>query len=131
MTMNKQFKILFTLENDETYEVSYRLNDTLLAQKWFEKIKHMSKVPIDETISQLDDVSDLAGLYKQFCGFADIEHKPFHTIDQDLCNRLHQIYEENHDRVANKPDNGILYKFHQAIHFNEVAGKNRPKRQKN
>ena len=127
--MDKQFKILFDLQNNDSHAVNYRLNDTLLAEKWFDKIKHLRHVPVDETISQLDDVSDLAGIYKQFCLHAGIQYEPFNTIDQDLCNRLHHVYEENHDRVAGMSDNGILYKFHQAIHFSEVAGKNRPKRQ--
>ena len=127
--MSNKFKIFFIFENNKSYAVDYRLNDTSLAEKWFEKIKHLRNVPIDRTISQLDDVSDLAGIYKEFCSHAGIEHIPFSTIDQDLCNRLHHIYEQNHDRVAAMQDNGILYKFHQAIHHNEVIGKNRPKRQ--
>ena len=125
MPMSDKFKIFFTLEDNKKHDVDYRLNDTLLAKKWFEKIKHLRHINIDNTISNLDDVSDLAGLYKQFCDFAGIEHFPFETIDQELCNRLHHIYEKEHDRISRMRDNSILYKFHQAIHFNEDIGSNK------
>lgn len=128
VTMNRRFKILFTLQDSKEHVVNYTLNNTLLAQKWFDKIKHLRNIPIDETISQLDDVSDIAGIYKELCSVADIEPIRFDNIDQDLFNKLHQIYEDNHDRVAAMQDNRILYKFHQAIHYNEVLGRNRPKR---
>ena len=128
MTMNRRFKILFTLQDSKEHVVNYTLNNTVLAQKWFDKIKHLQNVPIDETISQLDDVSDIVSIYKEFCSVADIEPIRFDHIDQDLFNKLHQIYEDNHDRVAAMQDNSILYKFHQAIHYNEVLGRNRPKR---
>ena len=129
VTMSNKFKIFFTFNNNKSHAVDYRLNDTLLAKKWFEKIKHLRNIHVDKTISDLDDVSDLAVLYKQFCEFAGIEHFPFKIINQELCNRLHQIYEENHDRISRMADNAILYKFHQAIHLNEVTGSNKPKKQ--
>lgn len=128
MLMSHKFKIFFTFKDNKNHAVDYKLNDTLLAEKWFEKIKHLRNVPIDKTISELDDVSDLASLYKQFCDLAGIEHFPFDTINQELCNRLHQIYEKNHDRIAGMADNAILYKFHQAIHFNEDIGSHKPKK---
>jgi len=125
---NNNFKIVFTFGNNKTQEVNYSLNNTLLAQKWFQKIKHLHNVPVDKTISNLDDVSDLHGLYKQFCDFAKIKQIPFEIINQNLCNKLHQIYEEEHDRLSRIPNNSILYKFHQAIHCNEDGGKNIPRR---
>lgn len=129
--MDKNFKILFTLKDKSIHTVDYRLNDTLLAQKWFEKIRHLRNIPVDQTISDLDDVTDLAGLYKEFCDFAGIKHLPFETVDQELCNKLHQIYEENHDRISRRPDNAILYRFHQAIHFSESKGGKKIKNQIN
>lgn len=126
VTMNKHFKILFTLQDNKTHAVNYTLNNTVLAQKWFDKIKHLRHINVDKTISNLDDLSDLAGLYKQFCDFAEIEHFPFETIDQELCNRLHHIYEKNHDRISRMADNSILYRFHQAIHCKEDTGSIKP-----
>jgi hypothetical protein len=126
--MSNKFKIFFTFEDNKTHAVDYRLNDTLIAKKWFGKIKHLRNVAVDKTISDLDDVSDLAGLYKQFCEFAGIGHFPFETVDQELCNRLHEIYEKEHDRISRMADNAILYKFHQAIHNSEDKKSNKPKK---
>jgi hypothetical protein len=36
--------------------------------------------------------------------------------DQLTYNVLHKIYEDNHNRLAGRRDNGIVYKFHHAIH---------------
>ena len=127
MPMSNKFKIFFTFEDNKTHAVEYRLNDTLIAKKWFGKIKHLRNVDVDKTISDLDDVSDLAGLYKQFCEFAGIEHFPFETVDQELCNRLHEIYEKEHETISRMADNAILYKFHQAIHISQDKKINKPK----
>ena len=118
MKKNKKFTITFK-NNNVHFDVDYILNDSLLAEKWFTKIKHLRNIPIDKVESGLADVSDLNSIYLDFCEFAKIPSEQIHTIDQALCNKLHQIYEDHHSRLSKLPDNKILYRFHHAIHFQE------------
>ena len=125
-----KFKIIFTEQNSQITEVDYTLNNTLLAVKWFSKIKHLCKIPIDTIESGKEDISDLDKIYSQFCKFADLEYTPLNAQrDQKLYNTLHQLYEEEHDRLSVVKDNSVLYKFHHAIHKAERG--NRPRGQIN
>jgi len=118
---NNKFKIFFKDHEDKIVDVSYTLNRSLLAEKWFNKIKHLYQIPIDSIESGLADTSDLDGIYEEFCNFANL---PYERIDltkdkQETLNFLHQVYEKSHDRLSRFQDNDILYKFHHAIHDNE------------
>ena len=112
---NKTFKIIF----DNNIEVNYRLHDTELAEKWANKIKHLQNVPIDSIESRIEDFSDIKQIYSKFCKFADIDPIDLDPLNQDKLNQLHQIYEEQHDRLSRLKDNNILYRLHHAVHFHE------------
>jgi len=114
---NKTFKIIFSDKNKSEVVIDYTLHETLLAVKWFSKIKHLHNIDVDcvESGSE-EDISDLKLIYKEFCEFADLPKISFEKIDQETCNILHKIYEENHDRLARRPNSAILYKLHHAIH---------------
>jgi len=115
-----KFKIIFTDQDRQITEVDYTLNHTSLAVKWFSKIKHLCKIPIDTIESGKDDISDLDEIYSQFCKFADLEYTPLDAKrDQKFYNLLHQIYERTHKKLSVKKDNSIIYKFHHAIHKHE------------
>ena len=96
---NKKFKIIFN--ND--IEIDYRVHNTELAEKWFAKIKHLKRVPFDTIESGTEDVSDLRGIYKEFCNFAGIEYEPFDNINQKICNKLHKLYEDQHEKLSRLP----------------------------
>jgi len=112
---SKKLKLIFN--ND--VEVDYVIHETELAEKWFAKIKHLIKVPFDPHDSAMGDLSDLPRIYKEFCDFAGIDHEQFDQVDQELCNRLHKLYEDHHDRLAGVRNNTILYKFHNSVHAHE------------
>ena len=115
--VHKKFKILFEDRDNKVLDIDYSLNDTTLAVKWFSKIKHLSKIPIDEVESDLEDLSNLDLIYDEFCDFAGLNKMPLNQIrDQHVYNQLHKIFEDNHERLSNKSNNSILYKFHHAIH---------------
>lgn len=119
-----KFKIVLKDKDSKEIDVTYTLYDTPLAVKWFSKIKHLCKVPIDPIESGLEDISNLDQIYLHFCKFADLEYTPLiQQRDQKFYNKLHQIYEETHNRLSIKKDNNILYKFHHAIHKHESADK--------
>ena len=110
MKKNKKFTITFK-NNNVYFDVGYILHDSLLAEKWFKKIKHLRNIPINEVESGLADVSDLNGIYLDFCKFAKIPCEEISTIDQASCNKLHRIYEDHHERLSKLPDNSILYRL--------------------
>jgi len=114
---NKTFKIIF----DNDIDVNYRLHDSELATKWFQKIKHLQNIPIDPVTSHQVDFSNLKDIFEQFCQYANLDTPmiDFEGITQKDLNALHKIYEDNHDRLSLLKDNSILYKFHQAIHKRE------------
>ena len=47
MVKKNKFKIIFIDKNNQLLDVDYTLNDTVLAEKWFHKIKHLHRIPID------------------------------------------------------------------------------------
>jgi len=112
---NKKFKILF----DNDVAVDYRVHETELAEKWYAKIKHLSKVPFEPNDSGMGDLFDIHGIYKEFCDFSGIEHEPFDKINQKICNKLHKLFEDHHDKLSCVPNNNILYKFHNSVHAHE------------
>jgi len=118
---NKKFKIFFTNTENKTFDVDYVVNESLVAEKWFRKIKHLHKVAIDPIESGLEDTSDLKTIYLEFCSYADIPTKELDFMDlkQEHFNFLHRLYEENHERLSRMKNNKILYRFHHAIHDNE------------
>ena len=124
---NVKFKILLLDKDKKTVDIDYRLNDTELAEKWFSKIRHLHRIPIDTVESHLEKLSDLARLYQEFSIFAGLPVITLpHKIDQPTCNMLHQIYADNHDRLAGRKDSEIMYRFHHAIHQAERV-KRKPK----
>ena len=125
---NKTFKIIFTDKSNKIIEIDYKLHDTLLAIQWFSKIKHLHKIDIDVVESQLEDVSNLDLIYKEFCDFAGLIKMPLRNLSQITYNALHKIFEDNQDRLSGRRNNGIVYKFHHAIHNAERGyGKSRSK----
>lgn len=122
----EKFKIILQDQDSQTLDVDYTLNDTTLALKWFAKIKHLSKIQIDPVESCLEDLSDLNGIYSQFCRFAGLQYTPLEEKPgQKVYNTLHQIYEDTHDRLSVEKGNDILYKFHHAIHKAERGSRHR------
>ena len=119
ISVPKSKKLTILFNNDA--EVDYFIHETELAEKWFAKIKHLSKVPVQPHDSGMGDLSDLHEIYKEFCKFAEIDYEPFDQVDQELCNRLHKLYEDNHDRLAGVRNNTILYKFHSSVHAHEYT----------
>lgn len=115
---NSKIKLLF--END--IDIDYYLHDSVLADKWANKIKHLQNVPIDTAISNLDDFTNLAQIYSEFCEFANLQPISLEPLDQQKLNQLHRIYEDNHDRLSRLKNNSIIYKLHHSIHFHEDAG---------
>lgn len=97
-------------------ELKYSLNDTELAELWYKKIKHLSRIPVSKIESDHGDTSDLDKIYKKFCDFAGIEYTPLPNFSQHTLNKLHEIYEKSHEKLSKLKDNEILYIFHHAIH---------------
>ena len=114
-TKNNKIKVVF----DNDIDVDYHLNDSELANLWIKKIKHLQNVPVDIVESFMEDVSDIKSLYTEFCKIANIDPIEIEPLDQGKLNQLHQIYEENHDRLSKVKDNAILYKLHHSVHFHE------------
>jgi len=112
---NNTLKIVF----DNDLDVDYHLNDSELAKKWVSKIKHLQNIPIDPVESCIEDVSNIKSIYSQFCRFANIEPIDIKELDQDKLNQLHQVYEDQHERLSQLKENSILYKLHHSIHFHE------------
>ena len=125
VTKNK-FKIIFEKDSHEI-DIDYSLADTELAEKWLHKISRVKYIPIDPLESNLDDVSDLQGIYKKFCKEYKIKEIKFDFTKQSTLNTLHKIYEDNHDNLSIKKNNQLLYKFHHAIHETEEPTINRNK----
>lgn len=119
MNLKNNFKIIFQNKDNEVFDVDYTLNSTVVAEKWFRKIKHLRFVPIDKTESDQVDLSNLKQIYLDFCKFAEQEPIEFETVNQDVLNQLHKIYETSHEQVSKKKNNDILYKFHHAVHHHE------------
>ena len=119
MKKNKKFKIIFKNQDNQVVDLDYYLHDSIIAEKWFSKIKHLRFLKIDENESEISNFSNLQKIYKDFCQFAKIQPMPFDTIDQKLLNNLHEIFEKSHDRLSKLKDNSILYQFHHAIHYHE------------
>ena len=125
MKSNK-FKLVFQNTDNQEIDVDYTLHESILAEKWANKIKHLKNVQIDETEAQTNDVSDLKGIYKKFCELADLVPIEIKALDQPTLNRLHEIFEQHHDTLARKSNNETLYKFHHAIHYHETSTKKTP-----
>lgn len=123
MVKNNSFKLIFKDNNNQEIDLDYQLHDSIVAEKWFKKIKHLKNVPIDIIESKQCDVSDLKTIYNEFCVFAGIKPVEFELIDQPLLNEFHRLYEETHKVLSKKQHNEILYKFHHSIHFHEPHGK--------
>lgn len=120
LVTKNNFKIILKNKDNHQIDVDYELHQSALSQKWANKIKHLKRVPIDPIESGLDNVSDIQQIYKQFCEFAGLEPIQFDTFNQSTYNTLHKIYEQQHEILSRKKDNGILYKFHHSIHHNEA-----------
>ena len=53
---NNKFKIILTDKNNQLVDIDYTINNTLLAEKWFRKIKHLQNIPIDPIESATENV---------------------------------------------------------------------------
>ena len=125
MVRNKSFKLIFEGTDNQQIDLDYQLHDSIVAEKWFKKIKHLRNLPIDEIESEQCDLSNFERIYKEFCVFTDLEPIDFDIVDQSLLNQFHKLYEETHDVLSTKNNNSILYKFHHSIHYNEERRKTR------
>ena len=114
-----KFKIILSNQENKDIDVEYELHDSLLAEKWIKKIKHLKRVTIDSVESNIIDVSNIQDIYKEFCEFANLEPMGIEPLDQSKLNKLHKIYEEQHETLSRIKNNEILYKFHHSIHYNE------------
>lgn len=119
MTKNNSFKLVFKNQENREVDLKYRLADSIVAEKWFKKIKHLKNIPIDNNESNLSDFTNLTDIYKDFCTFAGINEISLKIINQKKLNQLHELYEKFHSLLSKKKDNSILYKFHHAIHHYE------------
>lgn len=118
---SKKFKVFFTDSQNQTIDVDYTLDDNVVAHKWFAKIKHLHRIPINRSESGMTDVSDLKSAYLDFCSHAGIDTKEydFENISQEDLNHFHDLYELNHNRLTGTRGNDTLYRFHKAIHRKE------------
>lgn len=119
MKKNKFFKVIFKNTHNQEVDCNYRLHESIVAEKWFRKIKHLKSLPIDENESETADFTNLKKIYQDFCSFAGISPIKFKLIDQNLLNKLHEIYEHSHKILSKEKNNTLLYKFHHSIHFHE------------
>jgi len=119
---NNKFRIIFSDQENNNFDLEYRLHDSSLAQKWAKKIKHLKNIPIDPIESDGIDVSNINKIYNEFCEFASLQPIDISNLDQNKLNALHKIYEETHEKLSRVSNNSILYKFHHSIHYNESKG---------
>lgn len=119
---SKKFKIFFTDSENNKIDVDYVLDDNVVAQKWFAKIKHLHKIPINRSESNMTEENDLANAYFEFCKYAgiDTEQFDFENSTQAERNQLHDLYEFHHDRLTGTDGNDALYRFHKAIHRKDI-----------
>ena len=117
--LKNNFKLILKNSDNKELDLDYELHDSLLAEKWAKKIKHLKRVAIDPVESNIIDVSDIQDIYKKFCEFANLEPIDIEPLDQSKLNKLHKIYEEQHETLSRIKNNEILYKFHHSIHYNE------------
>ena len=47
MIKNNTFKLIFKNQNNQEIDCNYILHDTVIADKWFKKIKHLKNITID------------------------------------------------------------------------------------
>ena len=117
--IGNNFKIILRNQENKDIDLDYELHDSLLAEKWVKKIKHLKRVSIDLVESEIIDVSDIQNIYKEFCDFANLTPMAIDPLEQNTLNKLHKIYEEQHEKLSSVKNNEILYKFHHSIHYHE------------
>lgn len=115
----KKIKLIFNNLQEE-HDLNFYLIDSPIAIRWFKKLRHIHRLPISDTDSQLllspdPNRFDIKTIHKEFCQLVGINFEPIDYTNQANLNFLHQLYEIKHDRLVNiNPE--CLYKFHQAIH---------------
>jgi|TARA_R110000796_G_scaffold36595_1_gene93078 hypothetical protein len=114
-----KFKVILSNQENKELDVEYELHDSILAEKWIKKIKHLKRVAINPIESQIVDVSNLQSIYNEFCEFANLQPIDIKNFNQDKLNQLHKVYEDQHEVLSKRKNNEILYKFHHSIHHNE------------
>ncbi len=117
------FKIILSNQDNIKIDLDYELHNSLLAEKWIKKIKHLKRVDVDPIESKKVDLSNIESIYNDFCKFANLEPINIKHLDQSKFNELHKIYEDQHEVLSRLKNNSILYKFHHSIHYNENASK--------
>ena len=73
MTKNKKFKVFFTDTDKQIVDLDYFLHDSIVAEKWFKKVRHLQNIPIDEIESQRTNLEDLWSIYNDFCKFTNFK----------------------------------------------------------
>ena len=68
-----KFKVILSNQENKELDVEYELHDSILAEKWIKKIKHLKRVAINPIESQIVDVSNLQSIYNEFCEFANLQ----------------------------------------------------------
>lgn len=122
--IKNKFNIVFN-KNKQDLHCEYSLADNDVAIKWKSKIKHLQNIPIDTVESKMEDLSNLEKHYNTFCEKYNIVPLKFTNIrEQKNLNLLHEIYENNHDRISRLKNNVDLYRFHHAIHQAEQQSHN-------
>ena len=112
------FSLLFC-KQQHIISLEYELNQNIVAQNWFKKIKHLQAIPISKIESKELDTSNFDYLHKKFCEFINMEYVPVKIFNQENLNYLHSLYETAHENYSKKSNNDILYEFHLAIHKKE------------
>ena len=111
-----KFQIIFQVKDKEIC-IDYKLNDTELAHKWFQKIIKIHRVPIDPIESKLEKNLEIEDAYKNFCKTFKFQIDPnINFNNQKDLNLLHALYEKTHDALSKAKQNQILYEFHYAVH---------------
>jgi hypothetical protein len=111
-----KIKLIFSDNNGKNNDVDFLLNDSDIARRWFNKIKHLQfiKHSLIETSSQTP--IDIEFAHKEFCNAVGLQFKKLEYSNQEHLNYLHEIYEKYHSHVSYKEHNEKLYRFHIAIH---------------
>lgn len=113
------FKIIFKNLVGEKKAVDYELIETTFTERWFKKLKSIYKIPIDPNDSEVSfdqtPRTPIEIAYRNFCELMGVEYKKLDLKDQKNLNYLHQLFEQN----CNKVIDDRIYDFHRAIHHAE------------
>jgi len=124
--MSMNFFLIIQDQQGTDHRLEYHLANNPIAKKWIKKIKHICKVPINQTYSKKNDPT-LAIDTVNFAIASDIKllndmHGKIYDVkteyDQVDCNLLHSFIVE-HLYDYNPEVRNIFYKLHQTVHVLE------------